>query len=309
MAFTTWSTTDKSANVTLSGSNLIATSSSGGSLSGRSVDSIAGSNKLYWETTCNTWTNVNSGVGIANAAALVGTTTFTSSNNVNGCLFWRQSGIYVNGSNVIAAGTTGTYTSGNLICHALDVPNQRYWARIGAAGNWNGSGTANPATNVGGVDISSILQGGVFPLYAAFSLGATNEQVTANFGATAFTGTVPSGFTSGFTAGTAPADNVLLTQAALEEWGAGTPDARLTQAAIEEWGVTNPPMRLTQIAAEHWALPSNPPMAMSQAAIEQWAQVSSVDTAVALTQIAIEQWASVNAASSTSNQPVICIIN
>jgi len=67
---------------------------------------------------------------------------------------------------------------------------------------------------------------------------------------------VPSGFTSGFTAGAVIPTNELLTQAALEQWGSGTPVMQMTQAAVEMWGntqVVNPLMIATQLAVEMWA--------------------------------------------------------
>ena len=62
--------------------------------------------------------------------------------------------IWYNGS---STGKTlgGSATAGDFVCVAVDMDNKRFWARRNA-GNWNGDATANPATNVGGVDISSV---------------------------------------------------------------------------------------------------------------------------------------------------------
>jgi hypothetical protein len=59
------------------------------------------------------------------------------------------------------------------------------------AGNWNNSGTANPAIGAGGISISSLNAG---PYFAAISQHDTTEVSTANFGATAYAETVPAGF-------------------------------------------------------------------------------------------------------------------
>ena len=63
--------------------------------------------------------------------------------------------------------------------------------KIVARFDWNNSGTANPATGVGG--ISSGVAG---PYYASASSSSASTSYTANFGASAFSFTMPSGFTS-----------------------------------------------------------------------------------------------------------------
>jgi hypothetical protein len=68
------------------------------------------------------------------------------------------------------------------------------WARPNG-GQWNGSGTADPATNVGGLDISQFARCGVYPFAA---MGASGDSCTFNFGPSGFTGTVPSGFSAGW---------------------------------------------------------------------------------------------------------------
>lgn len=88
--------------------------------------------------------------------------------------------------------TLATYTTANLICMAVDLTNNKIWWRKGATGGWNNDviGNQNPATNTGGVSISAIT-GPVLPAWS----GSTNkDQVTVNFGATAFAGTPPAGF-------------------------------------------------------------------------------------------------------------------
>lgn len=109
-------------------------------------------------------------------------------------LITRTNGnININGS---ASGSTlgGPIAVAAVIGVAVDFAAKLIWYRIAPAGNWNGSGTANPATATGGLNITSIATG---PLYALFS-GGTSDKITSNFGDSAFSGAVPSGFTSGF---------------------------------------------------------------------------------------------------------------
>jgi hypothetical protein len=110
----------------------------------------------------------------------------------------------------------------------------------------------------------------LYPLIAFISGGGSNV-FTANFGDTAFSGVVPSGFTSGFPT------------------GAPTLQAAVTTAGLEQWGDGNPAARLTSVALEHWATPTG------------------TGVAAQITQIALEQWAAVPV-SATSTQPQLMII-
>ena len=80
----------------------------------------------------------------------------------------------------------------NFAC-AVDLDNRKFWVRENG-GNWNNSGTANPATNVGGFTIGS----GTFAPAIGFGLSSINHNMTINLGSTAFVYTVPSGFTAGW---------------------------------------------------------------------------------------------------------------
>ena len=151
----------------------------------------------------------------------------------------------------------GTISNGTVVCFAFDVDARLIWMRSGAAGNWNGSASANPATGVGGF-LTGLGRG--IPAYPAFFGAASAEAVTANFGDTAFAGTVPSGFTSGFTAGVTSPTNTLATQSAVEHWLATNPDAQITQVALEHWASTTSTglqAVVTQVALEHWASVAN----------------------------------------------------
>jgi hypothetical protein len=123
---------------------------------------------------------------------------------------------------------------------------------LGAAGNWNANAAYNPATGVGGV--STNLGVGI-AAYPACCLAAVNDQVTANFGDTAFTGAVPSGYTSGFTAGASVPTNAIASQALAEHWLTTNPDARITSVVAEHWASVasgNLQAVVTFVALEHW---------------------------------------------------------
>jgi hypothetical protein len=85
--------------------------------------------------------------------------------------------------------------AGDVIGIAVDLDNRTAWFKnVTQGGAWNGPTAAgNPATNVNGVAVPA---GSIIPVVG---FGANNDTYTANFGVTVFAGTVPSGFTSGWT--------------------------------------------------------------------------------------------------------------
>jgi hypothetical protein len=90
----------------------------------------------------------------------------------------------------------GTITDGDAYGVAVDIANRNMWVRRNA-GNWNGSGAANPATNAGGTIATvtpasaRLFKAQLFPMHYC-SGGA---QVVANFGGSTFAHAAPTGFT------------------------------------------------------------------------------------------------------------------
>jgi hypothetical protein len=86
---------------------------------------------------------------------------------------------------------------GGVLCMAVDRANNLVWVRHNS-GNWNGSGTANPATGTGGISISGLPAGNLFigvyldvPIGAAMTIRPTAAEWTigAPAGFTAIAGT------------------------------------------------------------------------------------------------------------------------
>jgi hypothetical protein len=212
--------------------------------------------KFYFEVTVNVNVGNNHCLGFVPAGTVLGT---TFANNLASSFAGRQaivnsanSSVYING--VIALNLSGTaWVAGTLVCIAIDLDAGLVWFREGAAGSWNTSASANPATGAGGVATGYVRT----PVYPVFQSTTSGQQVTANFGDAAFSGAVPSGFTSGWPAGaTAPSLAAAVTQSALEQWADGNPAARLTSVALEHWATptgTGVAAQITQVALEHWA--------------------------------------------------------
>lgn len=194
MAFTTWSTTDK-VNATLSGGDLVVTkSAANGGV--RSADGFS-SGKYYWEVNPTVFADAfGTAVGVCTSSAALS----SMASSANGCLIYPNGWVWYAGSAGSLPKFTGL-TAGTIIGIALDMDNKRIWFRP-ASMNWNDSGTANPATNTEGINISGLATGAMFAGFG-FSSASPPESCTANFGGSAFSGTVPSGFTAGL--GDAPA--------------------------------------------------------------------------------------------------------
>lgn len=184
--------------VTLSGGNLVATNNFVGSDAeqGAKVASASAktTGKYYFEIT---FTN-NAGstyydIGIGPPAQ---TYTNMSQNAGPGgnIIYFANNTIYTNGGSTGL--TLGAMTNGTIIGMAVDLDNRKIWMRKAPSGNWNGQaiGSQNPVGTVGGVTIPA---GSMVPFFGCSGANSGNS-VTANFGATTFSGAVPSGFTSGW---------------------------------------------------------------------------------------------------------------
>lgn len=172
-------------HLTLSGGNLIATSTGSGD-TGAIGDTGHTSGKWYFEFDFDaSATGADTGAGISmtppNYSGLGGTST-------NGAMAYKNGNMWAVGS--FTGLGIGTLT-GNTLCVAVDLDNMMIWFRKNAGGStWNARGpTADPATNTLGWSLSG-LTGSIVP---ALTLTGSGEKITARFTGP-FVGAVPSGF-------------------------------------------------------------------------------------------------------------------
>jgi hypothetical protein len=191
--------TATASNVTLSNGNLTVTSTgTTANEQGARVAATKTTGKYYFEATIVAGGSF--GVAVCTAASTY--TNLNQSGATTGVVMFCFNGqIWSAGAN--SGSSLGGRSVGDKISVAVDLDNRTIWFRVAPSGNWNGSGTADPATNVGGVTIPA---GAMLP---AFCFNTATTSGTGNFGATAFTGTVPSGFTSGWDV-TNPASTAIL---------------------------------------------------------------------------------------------------
>jgi hypothetical protein len=185
---TTFDPSNTGNTITLSGGNLTITANGSGTYSfSRSITSHS-TGKLFASfliNTSNGFASYSNGIGFVNSSESLNV--FLGGVDINGFGYWDDSHGYINNVSLL---TDATFTNGDVIDQALDIGGGLVWIRKNG-GNWNGSGTANPATGAGGVSISSA---GSAPYFAAACIHNAVASITANFGATSYTYAAPAGF-------------------------------------------------------------------------------------------------------------------
>ncbi len=180
--------TDDLLNVTLSAGNLTATKSSASAGAVRSIMST--STGLYYFEITDVTTSTTWKCGMADStyveSAALGVTTHSFAYTPN------DGTIKINNSTIA---TIQTATSADIIGIAIDFTHSKVWIRKNG-GNWNNDviGNQNPATNTGGVSTSTLAAGTYFVAFGDSANGTA--AATANFGATTFNTTAPSGFSA-----------------------------------------------------------------------------------------------------------------
>ena len=236
LAATTWSPSDKDAGITLSGSNLIATSSATNAFKTVRATTAKDSGKFCYQFTVNHSLS-NLSIGFANAEyplsqqAVLGVNDFITSQYyaadaiglaTNGNIYWYYASQ--------ASGDPPVNTKTGEACLNLDLEAPRFWitpditGTSGAGGGpkWNNSGTDTPVGNVGGIKVylpwvnQNITTCCYFPTFTGYN----NDQVTGIF--TGFT--PPTGYSTWDTAGSdgtetpGPLNPLVINVANAPEW-------------------------------------------------------------------------------------------
>jgi hypothetical protein len=184
-ATTTLDPANTGAPISLSNGNLTATTNGSDGAISRSIASHS-TGKYYREITITSATYVLDAVGLNGGETLTGQ--FIGQSGGIGYLGQLTPPNIYTGDAPVAS--IPDWANTNVVSEATDLTNGNVYWRVNC-GNWNNSGTANPATNTGGITTSGV----TLPVYAAVGLGATaGENMTVNFGATAYSCTPPSGF-------------------------------------------------------------------------------------------------------------------
>lgn len=179
ITYATFNPADTNANVTLSGGNLVASPNSGSWGTTRTTISKT-SGKWYWEYTLS-----GASMSVMSGSAL---STFVLSNPLGTTVTSDAWGYFVNGQkyyNNVNTAYGAAYTYGDVISVLLDMDA----GSIAFYKNGVAQGTA--FTGLSG------------SMFGAVSVVTSGGSVTANFGASAFNYSVPSGYNAGLYTGTA----------------------------------------------------------------------------------------------------------
>jgi hypothetical protein len=184
VAVGTWDPAALGSGITLSNGNLTAecTGTVGNNIT--KATPFQSSGKYYYEfTIVNTLDN--SVVGVANAAAAL--TEYLGQDNTHSAGIFN--GVWLGGGGTT---TAPAFVTGHVYGIAVDVTNKLAWAKdITAGGNWNANAGSDPAT--GSLGSTLAITGGLYP---ACSLINANDKITINFGASAYAGALPSGYSN-----------------------------------------------------------------------------------------------------------------
>jgi hypothetical protein len=220
ITYSTFGTTTAytSSNLTLSNGNLTgfqpatnANDQSAMSLDAKSTGLFYFEGKL---TAGCTGANSDRGIGLS-------LTSFNPQSHPTGvagqAILYASGHIYVNGTQVLASGITWTSASATYVLGlAVDLTHGYAWWTLDGT-HWNSTSVANTPTfnNTGGGGVSLSTITGSYPLQPIYVFGCASgtagDTWTANFGATAFSYTVPTGFTSGWPANVQPSASAGLT--------------------------------------------------------------------------------------------------
>ncbi len=186
---------------TISNGDLTYTKTTGSAGMARST-AQKNSGKWYFEVTAGqtaaTGVGHNDWITIITPAA---TDTQVVTSGTKGGIVFAQLGGDIFSNDGASGFTLGAdITTGDIIGVAADLDNHKIWFRKAPSGNWNGVaiGSSDPASNLGGASLTNYNATTLAPALG-FDAILNNQFWTANFGQNAFTGTVPSGFTSGWT--------------------------------------------------------------------------------------------------------------
>jgi len=181
---TTFNPSDKSANLTLDATNLIATAT-GNNVGVRSIASVVTNQKVYMEYVPTVNANDQQyGFALAthNLSNIVGS-------DESGAKFFGVTfgGTYGDFGSADHGAAMPSYATGNRVGIAYDDSAKRFWSRVNG-GAWSNSG--DPAAGTGGRVVSV-----TGTLFACIYIGFNTEITTANFSSATWVDTPPSGFT------------------------------------------------------------------------------------------------------------------
>ena len=190
---TTWNSADKSADITLSGGDLTATQTNTGWHGVRGTTGKSSGLKYYEVTVTVVSEHLE---GISNTTTSLDPAGNFASSGTGNVYYYARHGEKSNGDGTEPA-YGNAYVTGNVVSIAVNFDTGKIWAAIN--GTWQNSG--DPAAGTG--EMFSGISGTYYPFFGGDNIG--NISV-ANFGASAFAYTPPSGFSAWDATAAAPSN-------------------------------------------------------------------------------------------------------
>lgn len=190
ISYTTWNPADKGEGLTLSGGDLtVAVVTDGPNYRGVRAIKPLSSGKYYWEITAADYAGGGSyAIGIADSGHSL---TVQLGDGASGYGYIDQKGSTGGKrNNSVLAEYGNRYYAADVIGVALDLDNGKIWWSLN--GVWQASGDPEAGTN----EAYSGLSGALYPAVSLFRYSQACS-IIANFGASAFSYSVPSGFIAG----------------------------------------------------------------------------------------------------------------
>jgi hypothetical protein len=251
----TWNPSD-SGGGSFSNGNLTIAGTGTAFVTTRATAPVAAGSKVYVEATIDRngtafGSNGDWALGVATTAQA--TNTFIGPNGSAAFGYFPWTGlIFANG----AVGTLQIGAVGSTVCLAFDLTAFTFQIRING-GAWSASQS-----------FSNMSAG---PFYLAFSVEGSDSQITANFGDSPFSFSVPAGYQS-YNAAT-PIDPGRLVFAGFAPAIPNSGIVSVTQIGAEAWVSNNPALIATQVGAEAW-VGNNPALIVSQIGVEVWGRIN-----------------------------------
>jgi hypothetical protein len=176
VATTTWDPAAKNASINLTNGNLTATDNTTGGFQAVRAIASQSSGKRIFKVHIDVFTS-NHIVGIANATESLSFAPGVL--DANGIGLAADGQVWCNGVNPTGS-PVSVFAVGDDVWCAVNIDGMLIWWKTNA-GNWNNNGSANPATGVGGINMTTagLAAGPYFPMIAF--TGAVGEAMTADF--------------------------------------------------------------------------------------------------------------------------------
>ncbi len=187
-----WNSIDKTSSMDITGNGLIATPHASAEEQVRCTTSHS-VGRFYAELTVTVKAGgaETFGFGLASASHSFSDYLGQTESPLMSVGYFDDGAVLYNSAQLLATNVNTAFVATNTIGLAVDLVNYKLYVKnITTASNWNNNGSADPATGIGGLDISTL---GKAPFFLAVDIEHSGDSGTLNAGSSAFVGSLPAG--------------------------------------------------------------------------------------------------------------------